>query len=475
MIQQVQNTCQFHGLPGDDANRHIDKILEVTQHMKQNGVSEDALRLSLFPYSLMHHATAWYDHLPKNSIHTFDDTMRKFLSKYFPPSTGTKLTVGGYPQEAAYATTGNYNSGGKFTFPTDFVVIDYDVDPCVPLILGRPFLRTARALVDVHGEELILRDGDEQLIFHPDNTSKHPHKQGNESINMINFIDITCEDRFPDVLKFKKLNHPLNGSTTPLSDSSLSLTPFETSDSLLEEFADELALLDPILQEKEDNNFDFNADLKEIEFLLHQDPSTEDDDDDIFDLKFDNDEWKKLLYGDCYKDINSEKDKNKDSKMKSLVIEDHIVESNDLLPQILDNDSTLLEESSENASLSSSPFRNEDKVFNPGILILGGTQILKDESKDKDLILEDQNCLSISSDKELLIFLELTVIKTLLSFSSENEDKVFNPRILLSNRVHSFILELSHQTYENFKIRFFPSSVFASRTKEFRESQARDS
>nr|GEW79189.1 reverse transcriptase domain-containing protein [Tanacetum cinerariifolium] len=91
MIQQVQNSCQFHGLPGDDANRHIDKILEVTQHMKQNRVSDDALRLSLFPYSLTHHATAWYDRLPRNSIQSFDDMMRKFLSKYFPPSMVTKL------------------------------------------------------------------------------------------------------------------------------------------------------------------------------------------------------------------------------------------------------------------------------------------------------------------------------------------------------------------------------------------------
>ncbi|GJU15034.1 hypothetical protein Tco_1143000 [Tanacetum coccineum] len=89
MIQQVQNTCQFHGLPGDDANRHIDKFLEITQHMKQNGVSDDALRLSLFPYSLTHHAIAWYDRLPRNSIHSFDDMMRKFLSKYFPPSMVT--------------------------------------------------------------------------------------------------------------------------------------------------------------------------------------------------------------------------------------------------------------------------------------------------------------------------------------------------------------------------------------------------
>ncbi|GKF36118.1 reverse transcriptase domain-containing protein, partial [Tanacetum coccineum] len=47
---------------------------------------------------------------------------------------------------------------GKFTFPTDFVIVDYESNPCVPLILGRPFLQTARALIDVHGEEMILRD-----------------------------------------------------------------------------------------------------------------------------------------------------------------------------------------------------------------------------------------------------------------------------------------------------------------------------
>ncbi|GJR16358.1 hypothetical protein Tco_0799010 [Tanacetum coccineum] len=64
MIQQVQNTCQFHGLPGDDANRHIDKFLEITQHMKQNGG------------------------IPFNSSIVM---MRKFLSKYFPPSMATKL------------------------------------------------------------------------------------------------------------------------------------------------------------------------------------------------------------------------------------------------------------------------------------------------------------------------------------------------------------------------------------------------
>nr|GEU81021.1 hypothetical protein [Tanacetum cinerariifolium] len=128
-------------------------------------------------------------------------------------------------------------------------------------------------------------------------------------------------------------------------------------DSLLEKFADELALLDPFPPGNKDDNFNFETDLRKIKYLLNQDPSTEssieifdpilekftdepafgylppskDEDDDLFDLKSDNDEWKKLLYGKSYKDIDSKKAKNKDSKMK-LFVEAHIVEYNYLLP-----------------------------------------------------------------------------------------------------------------------------------------------
>ncbi|GJR35767.1 reverse transcriptase domain-containing protein [Tanacetum coccineum] len=45
---------------------------------------------------------------------------------------------------------------GNFQFPTDFVVVDFDVDPRVPLILGRSFLKTGRALIDVYEGELTL-------------------------------------------------------------------------------------------------------------------------------------------------------------------------------------------------------------------------------------------------------------------------------------------------------------------------------
>nr|GEU78584.1 hypothetical protein [Tanacetum cinerariifolium] len=87
----VQNSSQFHGLLGDDANKHLDKFLHVTQRIKVNGVTDDALRLYLFPHSFTHHATAWFGRFPKNSITTFEQMAKMFLGKYFPPSMVTKL------------------------------------------------------------------------------------------------------------------------------------------------------------------------------------------------------------------------------------------------------------------------------------------------------------------------------------------------------------------------------------------------
>ncbi|GKE23546.1 reverse transcriptase domain-containing protein [Tanacetum coccineum] len=194
-----------------------------------------------------------------------------------PELTPTRMTLELANRSVAYpvgVAEDVFVKVGKFHFLADFVVVDYDVDPRVPLILGRPFLRTARALVDVYGEELILRDGDEQLIFHTDTTSKYPNEHRIESIKMINFIDISCEDNFEEVLKIKKLSHHLSGSTTSTPDSSPSLTPVETSDSLLEEFADELALLDPFPPGIGDADFDPEGDILLLEKLLNDDPSS---------------------------------------------------------------------------------------------------------------------------------------------------------------------------------------------------------
>nr|GEZ32730.1 reverse transcriptase domain-containing protein [Tanacetum cinerariifolium] len=91
MIQQVQNSCQFHGLSGDDANKNLSKFLHVTQSIKVNGVTDDALCLYPFPHFMTHHAIVWFDHLPRNSINTFEQMAKMFLGKDFPPSMVTKL------------------------------------------------------------------------------------------------------------------------------------------------------------------------------------------------------------------------------------------------------------------------------------------------------------------------------------------------------------------------------------------------
>ncbi|GJW93569.1 reverse transcriptase domain-containing protein, partial [Tanacetum coccineum] len=90
---------------------------------------------------------------------------------------------------------------GKFHFMADFVVIDYVVDPRVPLILGRPFLRTVRALIDVYGEELTLRVSDEAITFKVSNTSRYSYHDV-KSINRIDVIIVACEEYSQEVLGF---------------------------------------------------------------------------------------------------------------------------------------------------------------------------------------------------------------------------------------------------------------------------------
>nr|GEX96611.1 reverse transcriptase domain-containing protein [Tanacetum cinerariifolium] len=62
---------------------------------------------------------------------------------------------------------------GKFHFPIGFVVVDFEADPRVPLILGISFLRTGYALIDIYGEEITLRVNDEAVTFNLNQTSRY--------------------------------------------------------------------------------------------------------------------------------------------------------------------------------------------------------------------------------------------------------------------------------------------------------------
>nr|GFA01995.1 reverse transcriptase domain-containing protein [Tanacetum cinerariifolium] len=79
---------------------------------------------------------------------------------------------------------------GKFYFPADFVVLDFVADPRVPLILGRPFLSTAHALIDVYEGEIILRHDDQSLTLKCGDTPSISYNNF-ESLNKVDLIDAT--------------------------------------------------------------------------------------------------------------------------------------------------------------------------------------------------------------------------------------------------------------------------------------------
>nr|GFA18621.1 reverse transcriptase domain-containing protein [Tanacetum cinerariifolium] len=292
---------------------------------------------------------------------------------------------------------------GKFTFPADFVILDYESDPRVLIILGRPFLRTARALIVVHGEEMILHDGDERLALNMrHDTSSYSNQPQKESINMISIYNDSCEDYLEDLFATNHLSSNPTFSyhtdlTSPevinqLSGSTTSSSP----DHLLEEFADELALI-TFPPRNDDLLFHIESDLRGIEYLLNHDPTKEMDsiledsidkcnlanpnvdlvdtipemftnehtlddsspplyddfDDDLDEFKSDNE----YIYNDP---LDSKEDKIKESKL--LIDELDPPRSSDFLPSP-EYDSFLFEDFSEVEALPSTD--NKDKVFNP--------------------------------------------------------------------------------------------------------------
>ncbi|GJZ46178.1 reverse transcriptase domain-containing protein [Tanacetum coccineum] len=161
---------------------------------------------------------------------------------------------------------------GKFYFLADFIIVDYDVDLWVPLIIGRPFLRTARALIDVYGEDLTLRVDDEVITFKVWHTSRYSRNY--KMVNQVNVIDIACEEYAQEVLRFS--DSSTSGNPTPLdpiiTSSSPSFTPFEGGDFILEEI--ETFLHTPKELFNLDHDYcDMKGDILYLEKLLNEDPS----------------------------------------------------------------------------------------------------------------------------------------------------------------------------------------------------------
>ncbi|GJV01601.1 reverse transcriptase domain-containing protein, partial [Tanacetum coccineum] len=176
-----------------------------------------------------------------------------------------------------------YLKVGKFKFLADFVVVDFDADPRVPIILWRSFLKNGRALIDVYEGELTLRVGKEAVTFNLDQTSRYSSNYDDMTANRIDVIEMACEDDF-----------------------------------LLEEVDAFLALEDdPTLPKVDDSYYDLEGDILHLEAFLNDDPSLP-----------------HPTQGNCLPEIRKELKVCEAKNDKSLIDEPPEVELKDLPPHL---------------------------------------------------------------------------------------------------------------------------------------------
>ncbi|GJY90874.1 reverse transcriptase domain-containing protein [Tanacetum coccineum] len=139
-----------------------------------------------------------------------------------------------------------YVTVGKFQFPADFIVVDFEPDLRVPLILRRSFLKMSHALIDVYEGEITLRVGREAITFNLDQTSRYTVNYNHMTANRIDVIDMTCKEYSQEVLGF---------SNVVSTDSFLAIED------------------DPTSPEVDPTYYDPDGDILLLEAILNSDPS----------------------------------------------------------------------------------------------------------------------------------------------------------------------------------------------------------
>nr|GEY38488.1 DNA-directed DNA polymerase [Tanacetum cinerariifolium] len=164
-----------------------------------------------------------------------------------------------------------------FVWKADFVVVDFEPDSRVPLILGRCFLKIGRALIDVHKGKLTLRIRNEAITYNLDQTSRYSANFDQITANKIDVTDEACEEYSQEVLGFFDVT--VSSSPTPSDDpivstTSPTLTPFEDSDFLLFEEADAFLGLEDDLDSPEfdPSYYDSEGDILLLKAILNSEP-----------------------------------------------------------------------------------------------------------------------------------------------------------------------------------------------------------
>nr|GFA21592.1 reverse transcriptase domain-containing protein [Tanacetum cinerariifolium] len=316
---------------------------------------------------------------------------------------------------------------GKFTFPANFVIVDYESDLRVPLILGRPFLRTARALIDVHNEEIILRDGDERLTLNmKHNTtsySNHPHR---ESSNLINSFNVSSEHFLEISVSNQQSGNPAlslhQEFTSPKSD-------LEEIEFLLYQGKDS-SLKDSSIQMDRANLDDYFVDP--IPEMFTEEHAPDYSSPPKFDVYLDDFLKNKSYANNFYDDpFNSEGEKIKESK---LLMDELDLPCNSL--PYSETDSFNSQDFSRVDDLPSPD--NEDKVFNLEILIHEkSVTIITRVAQEKKLAISYASLVFKDFEPPFcapLFFKDVPKSRMLLLFSTENKERVFKPGIHTSRK-----------------------------------------
>nr|GFA34636.1 reverse transcriptase domain-containing protein [Tanacetum cinerariifolium] len=160
----------------------------------------------------------------------------------------------------------------------DFVVVDFEPDPRVTLILGRYFLKTSRALIEIYKGELTLRIRNEAITYNLDQTSRYSANYDQMTANKIDVTDEAYEEYSQEVLGFFDVT--TSGSPTPSADpivstTSPTLTSFGDSNFLLFEEDDAFLGLedDPDSPEFDPSYYDPEGDFLLLEAILNSEPS----------------------------------------------------------------------------------------------------------------------------------------------------------------------------------------------------------
>ncbi|GJY46772.1 reverse transcriptase domain-containing protein [Tanacetum coccineum] len=171
-----------------------------------------------------------------------------------------------------------YFKVGVFQFSVDFVIVDFEPDSRVPLILGRSFLKTGRALIDVYEGELTIRVGKEAITYNLDQTSRYSSDYAKMTAKRIDFVELASEEYSQELLGFSDMatsSNPSPDFDPIVSTSSPTLTPFGDSDFLLFEEADAFLSMieEPTSPEVDESSYDPEGDILLLESLLNSEPS----------------------------------------------------------------------------------------------------------------------------------------------------------------------------------------------------------